>query len=841
MLTMIGAIALRRHATAFIVKTTTTTTTSSPHCCRALATTVHYAVKSHTLSADEVRWTCDPHQFDFKTTAELEDLEGLLGQARAEKAIEFGVNMRRDGYNLYVLGPSGSGKRTVIRNYLGKRAKSEPQPSDWCYVNNFDSSDKPKSFELPAGMGRQLQQDMKKLAENLQISIPATLESEEHRQLLQSTEKKCFEEHEKAVEQLAAEARKSNVTMIQTPNGVVLAGPADGDENSLTMEEKEKIHEAVMALQPKLREIAQRYPQLKKQATEKSKELNKEAARQCIEVSIYPLKKFYANQTDVIAHLDAVEADIVENSEQIRSPDDDIPLVTMMQGGKPRLSFDRYLVNLLVDNSETEGAPVVYEDHPYYHNLVGRIEYQSSLGAFVTNFAMIKPGSLHRANGGYLVVHARDLLLQPFAWEAMKRCLRSGEVRMQSLGAEMNLISTVSLQPEPISLDVKVVLLGDRLLYYLLQAYDPDFDELFKVEADFNDDMDRSKESCQLYARMLATLGKAESSRPMNAEAVAAMIEEAARQVGDQEKLSTHIRSCADLYRESDYWASTDNGSEVIEARHVHKAIDEQVYRSDRIRELIREQIRRGTLMVDVDGKRIGQVNGLSVMQIGHLAFGRPSRITATVRLGRGKVVDIEREVELGGPTHSKGVMILSSVLASRYAKDCPLSLSASLVFEQSYGSVDGDSASMAELCALLSALAELPIRQDLAITGSLNQLAEAQPIGGATEKIEGFFDICSAKGLTGDQGVLIPASNAKHLMLRQEVVEAVDQGKFHVFTYKNVDEAISILTGVEAGERATADGKYPADTVNFLVDKRLHEMSDLLRNYTESLEKNEK
>jgi predicted ATP-dependent protease len=494
-----------------------------------------------------------------------------------------------------------------------------------------------------------------------------------------------------------------------------------------------------------------------------------------------------------------------------------------------------------VDNSETEGAPVVYEDHPYYHNLVGRIEYQSSLGAFVTNFAMIKPGSLHRANGGYLVVHARDLLLQPFAWEAMKRCLRSGEVRMQSLGAEMNLISTVSLQPEPISLDVKVVLLGDRLLYYLLQAYDPDFDELFKVEADFNDDMDRSKESCRLYARMLATLGKAESSRPMNAEAVAAMIEEAARQVGDQEKLSTHIRSCADLYRESDYWASTDNGSEVIEARHVHKAIDEQVYRSDRIRELIREQIRRGTLMVDVDGKRIGQVNGLSVMQIGHLAFGRPSRITATVRLGRGKVVDIEREVELGGPTHSKGVMILSSVLASRYAKDCPLSLSASLVFEQSYGSVDGDSASMAELCALLSALAELPIRQDLAITGSLNQLAEAQPIGGATEKIEGFFDICSAKGLTGDQGVLIPASNAKHLMLRQEVVEAVDQGKFHVFTYKNVDEAISILTGVEAGERATADGKYPADTVNFLVDKRLHEMSDLIRNYTESLEKNEK
>ena len=832
---MIVTISFQRRAAAFIAHTA-----FPRHLSRTFATTNLGVIHPQSLSSEEVRWKCDPDQFDFKTTAELQDVEGLLGQARVESAIEFGVNMRRKGYNLYVLGPSGSGKRTVIRNYLEKRAKNEERPSDWCYVNNFDDSDKPKSLKLPAGMGRELDQDIKKLVEDLQISIPAALESEEHRQRLEETEKEYFDQHEQALEALAAEARDKDVMMIRTPNGVALAGPTNDKDQTYTEQEKEAIHKSLMSLQPRLREIVQQYPQLRKQAAEKMKELNKETAKACIEVLMSPLKEKYANQTNVISHLDGIEADIIGKSDQIRPPDEDLPLMAMMQGGKPRLSFDRYLVNLLVDNSVSEGAPVIYEDYPYYHNLIGRVEHQSSLGSLITNFALIKPGSLHRANGGYLVVHARDLLMQPFSWEAMKRCLRSGEVRMESLGAELNLISTVSLQPEPIPLDVKVVLLGDRLLYYLLQAYDPDFDELFKVAADFNDKMDLSKEACQLYARMLGTLGKSESSRPMDREAVAAMIEEAARQVGDQEKLSTHMRSCADLYRESDYWAGVDNGAEVIDVSHVRKAIDQQIYRSDRVRELIHEQIWRGTLLVDVDGKRVGQVNGLSVMALGNLAFGRPSRITATVRLGRGKVVDIEREVELGGPTHSKGVLILTSLLASRYAKDCPLSLSASLVFEQSYGGVDGDSASMAELCALLSALSELAIRQDLAITGSLNQHGEAQPIGGATEKIEGFYDVCSAKGLTGNQGVLIPASNAKHLMLRKDIVEAVGQGKFNVYTYNNVDEAVSILTGVEAGERAS-DGTYPTDTVNFLVDQRLHEMSNLLRDFAESSEKNDK
>ena len=430
-----------------------------------------------------------------------------------------------------------------------------------------------------------------------------------------------------------------------------------------------------------------------------------------------------------------------------------------------------------------------------------------------------------------MVLNARDVLLQPFSWENLKRSLRIGEARIESLGSELSIISTVSLQPDPIPLNVKVVLLGDRLLYYLLQEYDPDFNELFKVAADFDDEMDCSPDACQLFARMLATLQKAEKSRPMDRHAVAAVIEQAARQVGDQEKLSTHLRSLSDLLLESDRWAEVD-GAVVIGGEHVRKALDQQIYRADRIKELIYEQIRRGILMVDVEGERVGQVNGLSVMAVGRLAFGRPSRITATTRLGRGKVVDIEKEVELGGSLHSKGVLILTSLLAARYANDCPLSLAASLVFEQSYGVVEGDSASMGELCALLSSLSGLPIRQNLAITGSVNQHGEAQPIGGATEKIEGFFDVCSAAGkLTGDQGVLIPASNAKHLMLRPDCVEAGKQGEFSIFTYEDVDGAISLLTGVEAGAR-DSNGTYPPETVNFLVDQRLHEMASLVHDF---------
>lgn len=787
------------------------------------------------LSPAELRWTCDPQQFDFETTEQLPDLEGLLGQARAESAIEFGVGMRRDGYNLYVLGPPGSGKRTVIRNHLEKRALDEPRPSDWCYVNNFHDQDRPKVLEVPAGRGRQLKDDMGRLVDDLQSAIPAALETEEHKRRIEEAEREFHDQHTRSLDDLAKEAQESGLELIRTPNGIALAPVREGqvlapdDFKSLSEDKKKAIEDAIQVLQPKLQAIIQKLPRLRKLAREKAKELVRDATRFAIEHLILPLKSKYEDLSAVVAHLDAVEADVIEHADEYRPPGEETPVVFMAESHGP--SLEQYLVNLLVDHGDTKGAPVVYEDYPYFHNLIGRIEHESHMGSLITHFSLIKAGALHRANGGYLAMQARDVLSQPFAWEGLKRALRAGSIHIESLGAALSLVSTVSLRPQAIPLNVKVVLLGDRMLYYLLQQYDPDFNELFKVAADFDDQTDRTTENCGLYAQLLATLARSEETRPMDRAAVALMIEQAARHVGDQGKLSTHMRSIADLLRESDYWAGTEMAN-VIGADHVRKAVEQQIYRADRIRQRVHEEIRRGTLLVATTGERVGQVNGLSVISLGSISFGRPSRITATARLGRGKVVDIEREVELGGAVHSKGVLILSSLLASRYARNYPLSLSASLVFEQSYGLVDGDSASVAELSALLSTLADVPIKQNLAITGSLNQHGQAQAIGGVNEKIEGFFDVCNAIGMTGDQGVLIPAANAKHLMLRSDVIEAVAAGKFSVHTYQTIDDAVALLTGVAAGI-PDASGTYPSGTINYLVDQRLRELADLQRRFT--------
>lgn len=785
------------------------------------------------LAPAKLRWKCDPDQFDFKTTAELGDdilnVDGLLGQERAESAIKFGVSMKREGYNLYVQGSPGTGKRHAVRSFLTNRSKDEPQPSDWCYVHNFVNTDKPKAISLLAGEGREFQQDIEKLVQDIQLNVPAALEADDNRQKLQERGKEIFSENEKSMNKLIEEAKESGLMMVGTSTGQMLLAPSDKIADSPEL--VALAQNASQHLQPKLKELVENLKKLQKQASEISKDINREAAKGAIEVLVSPLRSKYAKLDDVIAHLDAIEEHLVENYDQVRSPEEEETPLSFLQQRK--LDFDKYKINLLVDSSGNEGAPVVYEENPHFNNLIGRIDHAPTLGALVTNFGLIKPGALHRANGGYLILNARDILMQPFSWEALKRALRSKQVRIESLGYELGLgMSTVSLQPEPIPLDVQVILLGDLLLYYLLLAHEPDFNELFKVSADFSDEMDRSDKVCQLYAKLLAKLGKRENTRPMDRYAVAAMIEQAARQVGDQEKLTTNMRGCADLLCEADYWAG-EEGAQVIGSEHVRKALDQHIYRADRIQQLLNDQIRRGVLLVDVEGEEIGQVNGLSVIGIGNVAFGRPSRITATTRMGREKVLDIEREVEMGGSIHSKGVMILSSLLASRYARDFPLSLSASLVFEQSYGMVDGDSASMAELCAILSSLAGLPIRQDLAMTGSVNQHGHAQAIGGATEKIEGFFDVCNTMGLTGKQGVLIPASNAKHLMLRPDIVKAAREDKFTVYTYENVDDAMFLLTGVEAGEK-DSDGKYPEGSVNFLVDQRLHEMASLMKGFEE-------
>jgi lon-related putative ATP-dependent protease len=493
--------------------------------------------------------------------------------------------------------------------------------------------------------------------------------------------------------------------------------------------------------------------------------------------------------------------------------------------------FRRYQVNVLVDHGQSQGAPVVYESNPTYDNLTGRIEHMAQMGALVTDFNLIKAGALHRANGGYLILDARQVLLQPYAWDGLKRAIRAREMRIEPLGQALSLISTLSLAPQPVPLDVKVVLIGERLLYYMLYQLDPDFGELFKVEADFNEEMPRTPENNRLYARLIVTIARREQLRPFDRGAIARVIEHSARLSGDAEKLSVHLLSISDLLREADYWASVA-GNGAVTAGDVQRAIDAQIHRADRLQEQVQDQIRRGTILIDTTGARVGQVNGLSVVGLGHYAFGQPSRITARVRMGEGKVVDIEREVELGGPIHSKGVFILSSFLGARYAAERPLSLSASLVFEQSYGSVEGDSASMAELCALLSALAQVPVKQAWAMTGSVNQHGEAQPIGGVNEKIEGFFDVCRARGLTGEQGVIIPASNVQHLMLRHDVVEAVQAGQFHVYPMRTVDDAIELLTGVPAGER-DAEGNFPEGGINQRVEARLIELAEKQRAFT--------
>ncbi|MGD8996887.1 MAG: ATP-binding protein [Anaerolineae bacterium] len=792
------------------------------------------------MKPNQLCQACDPGQFDFETTEELEELSQIIGHERATVAVRFGIGIQRTGYNLFALGRSGTGKRTTITRFLETRAADEPVPSDWCYVNNFEESHEPRALRLPPGKGIELRKDMEQLLEELGTAIPATFESEDYQTRRQESQEEFQEKQEKALNQIQARAEERGIALIRTPVGLAFAPVEDGevvspDEFQKLPEEKQaQVKKDIAELQEELQETMRQARQWERQSREKIKELDRQVAMFAVGHRIEELQETYADLEDVTAYLEAVKNDVVENVDDFRRTGDEeregllgIPMQRVREA-----KFRRYQVNVLVDHSESQGAPVIYEEHPTYNNLIGRIEHIAQMGALVTDFNLIKPGALHSANGGYLLIDARELLMQPYAWEGLKRVLRGQEVRIESLSQALSLVSTVSLEPEPIPLHVKVVLIGERLLYYLLGQYDPDFAELFKVEADFSDEMPRTPENDQLYARLIATMARRDELRPLNREAVARIIQRSSRISGDSKKLSTHLLSVADLLHEADYWAS-EAGNRVVTLKDVQEAIDQQIHRADRLRERTQESIKRGTILIDTEGERIGQVNGLSVIALGNFAFGRPSRITARTRLGKGSVVDIEREVELGGPIHSKGVLILSSYMGARYAPDYPMSLSASLVFEQSYAGVEGDSASLAELCALLSALAGVPIRQSLAVTGSVNQHGDVQPIGGVNEKIEGFFDACKAKGLTGDQGVLIPAANVEHLMLRQDVVEAAERGEFHVYPVQNVDEGIELLTGVPAGER-DEEGAFPEGTINQRVEAQLIELAQRQRDFAE-------
>ena len=773
---------------------------------------------------------CDPNRLTFETTAELFDLTEVIGQPRATDAIQFGIGIRRDGYNLYVLGAPGTGRHTVARQFLQRQAATESVPSDWCYVNNFEQPHKPRALRLPAGMGVQLRDDMDQLMEDLRSAIPAAFESEEYRTRRQELEQELKERQEQAFEELRKEAESHHIALIRTPSGMAFAPTRKGEVlnpeefQKLSEAEQKRIEAVVSTLEEQLARIIHQFPQWRREGQQRIRGLDRDVTMSAVGHLIDELRKKYAPLPEVVRYLDEVREAVIENSDDFRRTEEGgemtllgIPIPRSLTGAA---TLRRFQVNVLIDHSATRGAPVIYEDSPSYQALIGRVEHLAQMGALVTDFTLIKPGALLRANGGYLILDVRKVLMQPYAWEGLKRVLSSREVRIESLGQALSLVSTVSLEPEPVPLDVKVVLVGERLLYYLLYHYDPDFSELFKVAADFEDYMARSEDNDMLYARLVATQARREGLLALDRQACARVIEHGARLAADAEKLSIRLRDISDLLREADYWARQAKRG-VVTAEDVQRALDAKVYRSDRVRERIQEEIHRGTLLIDTSGERAGQVNGLSVVMLGDFMFGHPNRITAQARLGKGEVLDIQREVELGGPIHSKGVMILAGFLGARYAPGRPLSLSASLAFEQTYGEVEGDSASSAELYALLSALAEAPIKQSLAVTGSVNQHGGIQAIGGVNEKIEGFFDVCRARGLTGDQGVLIPAANVKHLMLRHDVVEACAEGKFHVYPVRTVDEGIELLTGLPAGER-DAEGLFPDNTINQRVEVKL-------------------
>jgi lon-related putative ATP-dependent protease len=789
------------------------------------------------LPATALYHDCDPKQFQFDSTAELEDLTEIIGQTRALEAIRFGIGIAHEGYNLFMLGPNGTGKYTAANQFLKQRAEAEPTPDDWCYVYNFQQPHKPLALRLPPGSGTMFSEDMEQLVEDLKTVIPAAFDSDEYQAQKNAIEAEVEEKQSSALEKLKQQAEAAEIALIRTPSGFAFAPTKDENVISpeqfreLPLDVQERIETNVKALQESLQDIMQQVPHWQREAQGRVKKLNEEVALFAITPLASELQQKYSSIPAVLEHLKSVSEDVVGNVDSFL--DSEATPFSLAQGlmstrDKAQSTVTRYKVNVVVDHGDSKGAPVVYEDQPTYNNLLGRVEHVSQMGTLLTDFSLIKPGVLHKANGGYLILDARKLLMQPFAWEGLKHALRARQIRIESIGQMASVISTVSLEPEPIPLSIKVVLLGERLLYYLMHQHDPDFVELFKVAADFEDHMDRDSENNLAYARLISTLARKEQLLSFDPTGVARVIEQSARLAEDSEKLSTHMQSISDLLRESSYWAAEHDG-QVVKAEDVQRAIEANEFRLGRVRERMQEQILRETILIDTDGSTIGQINGLAVFSLGNFAFGRPSRITARIRLGKGEVIDIERQVEMGGPIHSKGVLILSSFLGSRYAADRPLSLSASLVFEQSYSGVEGDSASSAELYALLSALADIPIKQGLAVTGSVNQRGQVQAIGGVNEKIEGFFDLCVARGLTGDQGVLIPASNVKHLMLRQDVVAAVAEQQFYVYPVTTVDEGIELLTGLPAGNQ-DEEGNYPPESINGLVTARLSALAERQR-----------
>ena len=797
------------------------------------------------LSVNELYKCCDLNIFKFNTTDDLPPFEGTIGQDRALKALDFGISLENAGFNIFILGENGTGKMSTIRSILTKQSLSEPVPSDWCYVYNFKDADAPIAVSLEPGRAATFQKDMDELVKILRVEIPKVFESKEY----DKQKNLILEEFQKKQKDLFSaledEAKAKGFSIRKTVSGLLIV-PIKKTGEPLNEEEfdvlddktKKKIEELGKTLQEKLDDVVRTLRDGEKLVKDLLGRLEREAALSAVGHLIDELKSKYRDNEKISAYLEGVKEDILEHLEDFKTAEEQPPALPFMKSQKAEPTFTRYSVNVLVNNKECKGAPCVFESNPTYFNLFGRIEHKIQYGIAITDFSMIKAGSLHRANGGYLVINVLDLLRNLFAYDAMRRSIRNKEIKIEDVWEQYRLVSTTTLKPEAIPLDVKVILVGNPNLYYLLYNLDEEYRELFKVKADFDSRMDRTEENIHKYASFVAAKSKEDKLLPFDRSGIGKVVEYGSRLADHQEKLSSKFSEVTDLINEAHYWALKAK-SKVVKDGHVEKAINERVYRNNRIEERIREMIAEGTLIVDTFGEKVGQINGLAVMDLGDYSFGKPSRITAKTWTGKAGVVNIERETKMSGRIHEKAMFIVTSYLGSTYAIKKPISLSASITFEQLYEMVEGDSATCAELYALLSSIANVPIKQNIAITGSMDQNGDVQPIGGVNEKIEGFFELCRLRGLDGSHGVIIPRRNVKHLMVKKDVVDAVKEGKFSIYPIDRVEEGLEILTGMPVG-KLKEDGTYPEGTFNFLVVKRLTEISDALKEKKDKEEEKE-
>jgi lon-related putative ATP-dependent protease len=791
------------------------------------------------LPPEKMRHALDSSRIDCKSTDQLTPLKEIIGQDRAIKALEFGLNIQEEGFNIYASGMHGTGRTSAVRKYLAQVAAKKPRGNDWIYVNNFKNPYEPNAIKLPPGTGKTFRDELASFIEEARQLIPKVFESEDYATRRDAAIKNLEQQKGELISRLNAVAQEKGFLIQTSPQGLVIIPTRNREP--IPPEEFQAMPEDVQneyqkrreELSTEMRNTFRQLRELDQKAQEGVERLNRDVALNALGHRVAALKDKYSKIDEIQEYLDSVQNDIIDNLNQFLPETQ--PPHTQAQMQHPlvqELIFRKYQVNVIVDNSRDDGAPVIFEQNPTYLNLIGKVEKEVEYGVVSTDFTMIRPGSIHKANGGYLVIMVEDLFRNPYSWDGLKTALKTGEVVTDEPGERMGFITAKGIKPEPIPLSLKVILVGTPEIYRILYMGDPDFAELFKVKADFDVTMDRNDENVKRYSNFICTLCNHYNLRHLEAPAVAKIIEYSSRLAEDQQKLSTKFSNIADTIREANFYAGKNDAWYIGEAE-IQKAIDEKIYRSNLVQEKIREYINRGIILIDSEGDRVGQVNGLSVIGLGDIEFGRPSRVTASIGVGKGGIIDIEREAAMGGPIHTKGVLILSGYLANKYAQDKPLSLAARLVFEQSYSGVDGDSASSTELYALLSALARIPIKQSIAVTGSVNQNGVVQAIGGVNEKIEGFFEICRTLGLNGDQGVMIPASNVQNLMLKEEIIEAAESGKFRIYPVKTIDEGIEVLTGMRAGERGP-DGSFEEGSVNYRVDNRLREMAERFREYRE-------